>query len=381
MGLFENCLVTDPMQSGVLISDEARRIALQMARESIVLLKNEGRTLPLEGKLNVFVAGPNLESNAFLGDWVKAENPGPYTTDIKEGLMQQKPSGIRLSNFDLGQNVQMKPADIEQAVQRAAQADVAVLVVGGNHYRGNGRELRTGGENIDRSSIELAGNQLELIQKVKATGVKTVVVLVNGRPLAIEWPQKNVDAIVEAWEPGMEGGTAVAEILYGQVNPSGRLTYTFPRNTGQLQSYYNRYPSNFFRKYRFGETGPVYEFGHGLSYTAFTYSDLKFSREVEIGDPQTVEVKVTNTGDRAGDEVVLVYINDVVSSVVTPIKKLVGFQRIGLKPGESKTVSLTIQSEQLALWNEQMQHVVEPGTFELWVGPLKKEFEVRRSKL
>jgi beta-glucosidase len=190
-----------------------------------------------------------------------------------------------------------------------------------------------------------------------------------------------VDVIVEAWEPGMEGGTAVAEILYGQVNPSGRLTYTFPRNTGQLQSYYNRYPSNFFRKYRFGETGPVYEFGHGMSYTAFTYSNLKFSREVEIGDPQTVEVEVTNTGDRAGDEVMLVYINDVVSSVVTPIKKLVGFQRIGLEPGESKTASLTIQPEQLALWNEKMQHVVEHGTFELWVGPLKKEFEVRRKKL
>ena len=245
------------------------------------------------------------------------------------------------------------------------------------------------GEGYDRAGLNLPGIQQELIEAIVATGTPTVVVLINGRPLSISWIADHVPAILEAWYPGEEGGHAIADIIFGKVNPSGKLPISFPRSVGQIQNYYNRKPTagGYYHKpgrpakpgrdYVFANTSPLFEFGHGLSYTKFKYSNLRI-KPSKIGPYGHVHVSidVQNTGTRQGKEIVQLYINDVFSTTTTPIKVLRAFRKINLKPKQKRTVSFILKEEDLSLINEHMQRVVEPGIFEVMIVGLKERVEV-----
>lgn len=252
------------------------------------------------------------------------------------------------------------PSEIESAAEVAAQSEVAVVVVGGSG--------RTCGESFDRSDLNLPGSQLDLIKAVHATGTPVVVVLLNGRPLSINWTADNIPAILEGWYPGEAGGAAIAEVLFGDYNPAGRLPITFPKSVGQLPLYYNYKPSAR-RNYILMDARPLYPFGYGLSYTEFAYSNLRVSPDrIGPAGTLTVSVDVENVGEKAGDEVVQLYLRDLVGSVTTPIKALKGFERIHLEPGQKETVTFTLGPEHLALLDRNFDWVVEPGTFEVMVG-------------
>lgn len=294
---------------------------------------------------------------------------------LLRGLRQQAPAGVEILSADCGRSVRsLPPGAVERAVAEASKADVVVVAVGDNSLRYD--PDRTSGENIDRSDIELPGNQLELVQALAATGKPVVAVLVGSRPLAIEWLSEHVAAIVEAWEPGSLGGQAVAEVLFGSVNPSGRLPVSIARGTGHLKTIYNYKPSSYSRSFILGATGPRYEFGHGLSYTTFDYSNLRVSESVGPGQDVVLKVDVTNAGGRAGEEVVLAFVRDLVASVTTPVRELKAFRRVALEPGERRTVELVIPFDRLALYDRSMRRVVEPGDFEVSVGSQRGHFAV-----
>jgi beta-glucosidase len=274
--------------------------------------------------------------------------------------------------------------EIAKAQEAARRAKIAVVVVGENEWQAP-RKTGTDGEGYDVATLELTGLQLDLVKAVCETGTPTVVVLVNGRPLAIPWIAENVPAVVEAWLPGEKGGQAVAEVLFGDYNPSGRLTVTVPRHAGQLPVYYNSKPSKRYwlkegwgKPYADLDPTPLYEFGHGLSYTEFAYSDLKIEPK-SAGPGGTVRISATvkNTGRRVGAEVAQLYLSDTISSVVTPVMQLKGFERIVLEPGGAKTVTFTLTPEHLALLDRHLEWVVEPGTFEVMVGHSSKDIRLR----
>lgn len=224
------------------------------------------------------------------------------------------------------------------------------------------------GEGFDRSNLDLAGVQVDLLKEIYATGTPMIVILIQGRPYSINWIAEHAPAVINAWYPGQEGGTAIADILFGDYNPAGRLSVSIPKSAGQLPVYYNRKPSAA-GGYVFCDSKPIYSFGYGLSYTTFAYSNLTVSpQRISPGQPATVNVDVTNTGDRAGDEVVQMYIRDEVSSVTRPIKELKGFLRIHLRPSETKTVTLEILPEHLSLLDTAMRRLIEPGEFTIMVG-------------
>jgi beta-glucosidase len=229
---------------------------------------------------------------------------------------------------------------------------------------------RTDGEDTDRSNLNLVGLQNELIERVAASGKPTILVLVSGRPLGVEWAADHLPAILEAWAPGMYGGQAVAEILFGKVNPSAKLVITIPRSVGQQLMVYNHKPSQYFHPYAAGEPStPLYPFGHGLSYTTYQYSDLTLS-QTEIAPDGAVDVRVTvtNTGSRDGEEIVQLYLRDCFSSVARPVKELKDFARIALKAGESKAVNFRITPDKLSFYDQKMKKIVEPGEFIVLVG-------------
>jgi beta-glucosidase len=265
--------------------------------------------------------------------------------------------------------------EIEKAREVARSAGIAVVVLGENEWRAAGKQ-GTDGEGYDVATLELTGMQEELVRAVRGTGVPTVVVLINGRPLATRWVAENVPAIVEAWLPGERGGDAVADVLFGDYNPSGRMPVTVPRHAGQLPVYYNYKPSKehwltkaWGKPYADLNPEPLYPFGHGLSYASFEYSDLRLS---ETTIPRTgsasVTVYVRNTGTRAADEVVQLYVRDVVGSVVTPVKQLRGFVKVRLEAGGWTPVTFRVGPAELALLDQNMRWTVEPGEFRLMVG-------------
>jgi len=305
------------------------------------------------------------------------DDPADLVTFIDDGLVREAPEGLTVSTYDCGSTYEIEPAAIQEVAVRARACDAVVLVVGGSDYAGPGGEAyRTGGENLSRQSIELAGTQLALAEALFETGVPVVTVLIHSRPLNIQPLIEGSAAVVDAWNPGMRAGDAVAAILYGRTNPSGRLPISLPRSTGQANAWYNHQPSNYYRKYIFGKTGPLFPFGYGLSYTSFDYHDIEVPATIGPDDDLPIRLTVTNTGSMDGDEVVLIYLNDVVSSVVTPVKKLVAFERVSLGQGESRTLELTIDNHQLAFIGHDMQPVIEPGRFELLVGGQSLEFEL-----
>ena len=384
LGLFEHPYADTSATMKVRLCPEHRATALKAARESIVLLKNEG-ILPLDpskyGK--VLVTGINADDANILGDWSAPQKPENVTT-VLEGLREISP-GTDFVFVDQGWNPQAMSAEkVREAASKARKCDLNIVVAGEYMFRGRWTE-RTSGEDTDRSDIDLVGLQDELVEKVAASGKPTILILISGRPLGIEWAADHLPAIIDAWEPGMYGGRAIAEILYGKVNPSAKLAVTIPRSAGQIQMIYNHKPSQYFHPYAVKKSTPLWPFGFGLSYTEYDYSDMTLDKDsISAGEAVKVRVKVRNSGNMAGDEIVQMYIRDVCSQVTRPVKELKDFARIHLEPGESRIVEFNITSDKLEFLDKNLRPVVEPGDFIVMTGPssddaslLKKTFKVQ----
>lgn len=391
-GLFDRPYVENTAQSDKIVAcEDHQKVALRASRESIVLLKNEGKILPLRIAIRkIAVIGPNADD-----DFYAHRHYGPGAVEVAtvyEGIKNKAGSKINVT-FTKGcdhidkdwPDSELLPeppaageqAEINRAVEEAKSADVAVVVLGDSP--------RTCGESRSRTSLELPGHQLDLLKAIHATGTPTILVLINGRPLSINWPQMHIPAIIEAWYPGSQGGTAIADVLFGDYNPGGKLTVTFPKTVGQIPLNFPAKPHSQDEGLRVkaGVSGPLYPFGYGLSYTTFSYSNLTITPKQQYpAGNVTVSCEVENTGTIAGDEVVQLYLNDVVSSVTTYEKNLRGFERIHLKPGEKKKLSFTLRPRDLELLDRNMNWVVEPGTIRVMIGAssedirLKDEFEI-----
>ena len=377
----------DPADESRLHRDAARDVA----RRSLVLLKNQDGVLPLAKTGTIAVVGPLAKSQRdMMGNWSAAGKPR-QTVSVYEGLEAATRGRARLL-YAKGSNVVDDPeivkylnlyeedvpvdprpaqAMIAEAVAAARRADVVVAVVG--ESQGMAHEASS------RTDIVIPVAQQRLLQALKATGKPLVLVLLNGRPLALEWENANADAILEAWFAGTEGGNAVADVLFGDYNPSGKLPMTFPRSVGQVPLYYNHLntgrpldyanPDKYTSRYFDAPNGPLYPFGYGLSYTTFALSDLKLSRDtVAAGENVEARITVRNTGERAGETVVQLYLQDPVASISRPVKELKGFHKLRLEPGESRVVAFTITPDDLAFYNASMERVVEPGRFNVHVG-------------
>ena len=376
LGLFEKPFVNVKRAEAIVHRREHQEIAHQAAREGIVLLKNEDQLLPLSKDIqSIAVIGPNANHERnLLGDYTSIN----VTQDVVTILEGIKSKVSRNANVRYVQGCHVVGNDlneIKQASRAASESDVAIVVVGENEWRTPDKK-GTVGEGYDAATLELTGMQQELVKAVYDTGTPTVVVLVNGRPLATRWIAEHVPAIMEAWCPGEKGGAAVADVLFGDYNPSGHVPITIPRHVGQLPVYYNYPPSKKYwlenawgKPYVDMDPTPLYTFGHGLSYTTFQYSDLEISpRETGPGGKVHIRVTITNSGSRAGADVVQLYINDPVSSVSTPVKELKGFRKVWLKPGESIKVQFELGPSHLSLVNRHLKRVVEPGEFKVMIG-------------
>jgi beta-glucosidase len=384
LGLFENPYVDPDYAQRITNSPEHQKLALKTAREAIVLLKNEGNLLPLDLKKikTVAVIGPNA-ADVHLGGYSREPAHG---VSILEGIRSRVGStanvlyaeGCKITTGRQGWRAwyedkvetpdpQTQLASIQAAAQVAHQADVAIVVVGENES--TNREAWSENHLGDRDSLDLIGFQDQLIKAVVETGTPTVVLLINGRPLSINYAAEHVPAILEGWYLGQEGGTAAASVLFGDVNPGGKLPITFPRSVGQLPDFYNHKPSRN-RSYVLADSRPLFPFGHGLSYTTFRFENLRVEpATIGRNGTATVRVDVTNTGTREGDEVPQLYIHQQVSSVTRPVMELRGFRRVSLKPGEKTTVEFSLTPDALSMLDINMVRVVEPGVFDIMVGP------------
>jgi beta-glucosidase len=373
LGLFENPYVNPDEAVKVVHSEEHQKLALETAREGIVLLKNENNILPLDKNVkSIAVIGPLADSGMDqIGDYIPHNIPQELITPLK-GIREKVSAGTKI-NYVRGCNVIGDDLnEIDKARAAAKRADVAIVIVGemGNTTNGEGRDM---------ASLDLTGLQQELLEEVHSTGTPTIAVLINGRPLSVRWAADNIPGIVEAWMCGEQGGYAVADVLFGDYNPNGKLPVTFPRHSGQLPMYYNHVPSKR-ASYIDMPATPLFSFGHGLSYTNFEYSNLQISPSgILPGGEVKVTLDVKNTGEREGKEVVQLYIKDEVSSVTTPIKQLRGFEKINLEPGEVKSVSFTLKPEDLALLNRDMKWVVEPGKFNVMIGSSSSDIRLEGS--
>jgi len=349
LGLFDRPFVDTSLNASAHRAKEHLAVSLQSARESMTLLKNDNHLLPLsKSTQHIAVIGPN-GAIARYGDYEREENGSRIS--ILQGIRALLPQATVTSSDG---------KDIPAAVALARNADVAILALG--EWQG------ISGESFDRSSLDLPGNQQQLLEAVAATGKLIVLVLQNGRPLTIGWAKDHILAIVEAWYPGEFGGQAIAETLFGDNNPGGKLTITFPRSLGQLPVYYNADPSRM-RKYIDDDGQPLFPFGFGLSYSNFSYANLVAKAPAPgVHNDVEVSVDVTNTGSREGDEVAQLYMRQDTSSVETPARALKGFSRIHLKPGEARTVTFRVPQHELEIWNAQGKWVVEPGQFTFWAG-------------
>jgi beta-glucosidase len=366
LGLFENRYTDKQLVENTLLDDSHLELALKTAQKSMVLLKNNG-VLPLKQSLGrILVTGPNADHQALLGEWARVQ-PDNNVITVLEGIKEQYPKGTKIDYAPIARHDNISSAELSKVGKLAKRADIVVAVMGENSLRFD--KNKTSAENVDRPTLNLIGNQIELLEKIKASGAQLVVVLVNGGPIASEWLTENADAIIEAWEPGMFGGQAIAETLVGKINPGGKLPITVPRSVGHLQSFYNHKPSAFHRGgFYLSSRKPLYYFGYGLSYTSFEYSNLQLPATMATDDSLNLSVDITNSGEMDGDEVVMIYINDKVSSVTTPVRKLVAFKRIHLKRGETQRLNFTIANSDFALLDRYMKSVVEPGEFEIIIG-------------
>ncbi|MDH5688787.1 MAG: beta-glucosidase BglX [Candidatus Bathyarchaeota archaeon] len=380
LGLFDRPYVDPERASQVIQSRENLEAALELARRSIVLLKNEEDLLPLKKEIeSIAVIGPLADDrDAPLGSWSCQGNPKDVVT-VLDGV-KSRVSPETTVRYAKGCEIEGASTEgFENAVRIAKESDVAIVVVGET------REMS--GEAASRSSLDLPGVQEELVKAIYETGVPLVEVLLNGRPLSISWSAEHVPAILEAWFPGIQGGYALADVIFGNYNPGGKLPVTFPRTVGQVPIYYNhkntgRPPSSdrWSSKYLDIPSTPLFPFGHGLGYTEFEYSNLQINpKRIKPSGKAKISVEVENTGDCRGDEVVQLYLRDVVASVTRPVKELKGFERITLAPGEKKTIVFTLTPEQLSFINRDLKRVVEPGIFEVMVGKSSEDIQLAGS--
>jgi beta-glucosidase len=385
LGLFEDPYVDAQHAVEISHTKENQDVALQAAHEGIVLLKNEKNILPLRKDLKrIAVIGPNSDNEINqLGDYtpkVILQNIVTILDGIKASV---SPNTIveYVKGCDI---IGTDHNDISRATKIAAASNAVIMVLGESAWGTQDGKI-TDGEGYDVASLDLTGLQEDLLRSVYKTGTPVILVLVNGRPLSIRWAAENIPAIIEAWLPGEKGGNAVADIIFGDYNPSGKLPITIPRHVGQLPFYYNYMPDKAYwiehgwgKAYADMPASPLWEFGFGLSYTTFEYTNL----QIHPGETGTfgeirLSVDVTNTGKRSGEEVVQLYIRDIKASVVVPVKELQGFNKIALKPGEKKTVEFTLKHDNLAIYDRNMDWVVEPGTFEVMIGSSSKDIRVK----
>jgi len=351
LGLFDSPFVDESLGASICRSRSHQDLALEVARESMCLLENEKNLLPLKKDLKrIAVIGINANIARF-GDYADAAKE-----TARQGMLEQIKAIVsprtKVSYSD--------GADIRKAVAMAKDADVVILGLG--EWKG------VSGEGFDRSDLGLPGQQEKLLEAVAGTGVPTVLVLQNGRPLTIAWAASHVPAILEAWYPGESGGQAIAETLFGDNNPAGRLAISFPRTIGQLPVYYNHFPSKSGDTVE-GDNGPLFPFGHGLSYTTFEYTDLTATAPAAASAADVaVTFNLANTGRREGDEVAQLYVRKDTASVATPVRALKAFERVHLKPGESKSITFRVKQSDLAIWAADQQWKIEPGEYTAYVG-------------
>ncbi len=404
LGLFEHPYVDESRLERALNAPEHRELARVAAQRSMVLLRNEGRLLPLKKSLaSIAVIGPLADSERdILGSWTVRGEPAHAVT-VLQGLRNKLGAAVRIeyaqgheirrdipSRFAASRTAHPNPPQTQaeadqafkQAVETARRADLVIMVLG---------ELANmSGEAASRAFLTLPGRQEQLLEAVVATGKPVVLVLVNGRPLNLRWASEHVPAILEAWYPGAEGGNAVADVLFGDTNPGGKLPVSWPRSVGQVPIYYahnlTQEPEtapDFKSRYWDSPSSPLYPFGYGLSYTRFAFSNLRLSQpQVKAGEKLDVSVDVANTGSRAGDEVVQLYIHQQAGSASRPMRQLKGFERVSLEPGEKKTVHFSLGKDELSYWSPaDRRWVEEPENFDVWVGddstaPLHATFKV-----
>ncbi len=399
VGLFDKPYIKDALETEKIVnSAEHQKIALQAAHESIVLLKNDKNILPLSENLkSIAVIGPNADnqSNLTYRYGVSRINNGETAL---QGIKNKLGNAVQI-NYAKGCNVtsanwaqeEILPTpltteekiEIEKAVEAAKKSDVAVVFLGDQTDAFQRPEPLTVGESASRTSLDLPGRQLDLLKAVYAVGKPVVLVLINGRPMSINWADKNISGILETWFPGGHGGAAIADVLFGDYNPSGKLTCTFPKSAGQIPFNFPSKPNAQWEKEKSRVNGALYYFGHGLSYTTFQYSNLKITPDRQTPNGNiTVSFDLKNTGAREGTEIVQLYTRDVVSSVITYEKNLRGFERVNLEPNESKTVTFTLKPEDLEMLDINMKWIVEPGKFKVMIGAssedirLNGEFEI-----
>jgi beta-glucosidase len=404
LGLFEEPYLERKDTGKIFDIPEHRKLALEAARESIVLLKNNGNILPLDkGIRRLAVIGPNADNpRSQLGDYtypahvqvmgmtaftlectlppdeLKPDKMTVPVVSILEGIRKKLPSLCEVTYASGCEFENDSTEGFARAVEAARSADAVVMVMGGKS--GLTPEC-TCGEMRDRATLGLPQVQQNLVRAVLEAGKPVALVIVDGRPVAFDWMAEEVPAIIEAWLPGEEGGNAIADILFGDYNPAGKLPISFPRNTGQLPVYYGLKPtggkSQFWGEYVDSCAGPLFEFGFGLSYTQYLYRNLRI---IPHRIPRTGKVKIladiTNTGKKHGAEVVQLYINDVVASITRPVKELKGFERIYIKAGETRTVEFQIEGGELAFYDKSMKPAVEPGVFKVMIGASSRDIRL-----
>lgn len=392
LGLFEDPYrYSDPArQAAATDKPEFLEATRDMARRSMVLLKNADATLPLSHHPGtVALVGPLADSKAdLIGSWSAAGDRDEKPVTVREALVERLGNRGRLL-YERGAGYAFEDASdqsgFEAALEAARAADVVIAVMG--------ERADMSGEAASRATLDLPGAQTALLEQLVATGKPVVLVLMNGRPLALEWADENVDAILEAWYPGTMGGPAVVDVLFGDYNPSGKLPVTFPRTVGQVPIYYDvkntgrpytpdKTNEKYLSRYLDTPNTPLYAFGYGLSYTRFEYSDVSLdATEIGPGDTLTASVTVTNIGDSVGEEVVQLYVHDLVGSVTRPVKQLKGFERIRLVKGESRSVRFSLNAEDLAFYRADMSYGPEPGDFELFIGSSSDDVRAARFSL
>lgn len=382
LGLFEHPYSDVKTRDRVINDPEHKRTALEASRNSIVLLKNENDLLPLDVQKykKVLVTGINANDQNIMGDWSELQ-PEDQVWTVLRGLKRVSPT-TDFKFVDQGWDPRnMSQAQVNAAVAAAKDCDLNIVCCGEYMMRFRWNE-RTSGEDTDRDNLDLVGLQNQLIQRLNETGKPTIVVIISGRPLSLRYAAEHVPAIINAWEPGQFGGQAIAEIIYGKVNPSAKLAMTMPRSAGQISTWYNHKRSTFFHPAVCTDNKPLYPFGYGLSYTSFRYSNLKLSKQIIPNDGKTqiiASVTIENTGQRDGVEICQLYINDLVSSVSRPVKELKDFLRVGLKAGEKRTVEFTITPDKLAFYDLNMNPKVEAGEFEVMIGGSSRDEDLQKA--
>ena len=381
LGLFENRYVNENNIFDKIFNESHKKTALKLAREGIVLLKNND-ILPLQNPQNInnkiLVTGPNANNQSILGDW---HNPQPEENvfTVYEGIEKiGNEMGYTVNYHEFNENIKkISNNDIDKTIEIANQYDIIFVVVGDNSMRYKWKQ-KTAGENTARTELNLAGKQLDLVKKLKDTGKNIIVLYVNGRPISEPWISENINAIIELWEPGSFGGLAAAEIIFGKINPSGKLPVTIASSVGQLKMFYNHKHSMYYRNYAIHNNRPLYYFGFGLSYTKFEISEPKLKNSNFIKGKLRVSVDVKNVGEISGDEIVQLYISDKYSSVTRPVKELKDFKRVSLNPGELKEIIFELDESAFAYYDAEMNYIVEAGQFDILIGNSSREEDLKK---